>query len=274
MTGSEEMNVCVIVCAGGGSTRFGRNKLDEDLGGRPVLQRAVEAFTKHPRIDSIVVAGPKNDYEAFTERHGDKLGLMGCVVCPGGETHRWETVKAALEHVPEGTTHIAVHDGARCLTGSELIDRVLDAALAQIEGGGRRGAVVPGIEVTDTLKRVGDEVGVAEEDPLDAILGDAGKPRLGSRLVEETVDRKGLVSVQTPQMFEADLLRRAYAQDDLSSTDDAGLVERLGEAVHVVEGDPLNIKLTTPADLRLARAILGMSGGLGEGSSRATHKRF
>jgi 2-C-methyl-D-erythritol 4-phosphate cytidylyltransferase len=89
--------------------------------------------------------------------------------------------------------------------------------------------------------------------------------------VTETVPRDGLMEIQTPQVFEADLLRRAYAQPDLrGATDDASLVERLGETVHVVEGDACNIKVTTPGDLRLVRAILGVKAP----EARPVHKQF
>lgn len=266
------MKVCVILPAAGFSARFSeglalsRSKLDEDLGGRPVLQRTVELFTKRDEVASIVVAGPFDD-EAFGEfklRHADKLAMLGASVCKGGKTHRYETVKAALEHVPEGTTHVAVHDAARPCTPPELLDRIFDAAQ-------QHPAVVPGIEVADTIKRLGDEAGGGSgADPIADLLGAPSTKAEGMRTVRETVDRKDLVCVQTPQVFEYELLKRAYAQDDLTSTDDAGLVERLGEPVVVVEGDPRNLKITRPHDVPLARAILGLKGPQG----RATHKKF
>jgi 2-C-methyl-D-erythritol 4-phosphate cytidylyltransferase len=87
----------------------------------------------------------------------------------------------------------------------------------------------------------------------------------------ETIDRKHLVEIQTPQVFRADLLRRAYAADDLSgATDDASLVERLGEPVHAVDGDVRNFKVTTPADLKLMRAVMGVK----PPAERPVHKRF
>ena len=251
------MKLCVIVCAAGASTRFGSNKLDAQIHGRPVLQRTVELFTKHDRVDAIVVAGPHDDFDDFNDRYGDKLRLMGCTLCKGGVEHRWQTVQAALEHVPDDATHVAVHDGARCCTPVELLERLIEAIETPLEGGEERHAVIPGVPVPDTLKRVTDEADApADDDPLDAILGDAGKPALASRRVLETVDRSSLVGVQTPQLFTVDLLRRAYEQGDLGSTDDAALVERLGETVHVIDGDARNLKITTPADLELARAII------------------
>lgn len=264
------MKTALIIPAAGSSSRFGepgRSKLDEDMAGRPVLQRTVELFIKRDEIDAIVVAGPHDEdaFATFKERHGDKLGLLGVTLCRGGKSHRWETVRAALEHVPEDCTHIAVHDGARPATPPELLDRLFDAARAH-------GAVIPGVEVNDTLKRLGDETVDISADPVDAILGggEPGASKGSLRVVGETVSREGLIAVQTPQIFEADLLRRAYAQEILDSTDDAGLAERLGERVVVVEGDPRNIKITRPLDVRLAMAILGLK----EERGRASHKKF
>jgi 2-C-methyl-D-erythritol 4-phosphate cytidylyltransferase len=270
----DALNIAVIIPAAGASSRFrsgqpfARSKLDEDLGGRPVLQRTVEMFTKRDEVGRIVVAGPHDEgaFEEFKRQHADKLAIMGVTLCRGGKDHRYETVAAALEHVPsdgdKAPTHIAVHDAARPCTPIELLDRVFDAAQ-------QHAAVIPAIEVSETLKRASEETVEAESDPLDAILGDAGKVNAGLRTVMETIDRENLIAVQTPQVFEAGLLRRAYAQDDLASTDDASLVEKLGETVVIVEGDPRNIKITRAIDLKLARAILNV-----RDEGRAAHKRF
>ncbi len=260
------MNLSVIIPAAGASMRYSaagglRPKVDEDLGGRPVLQRTVELFASVDCVKSIIVAGPADGFDEFVGRHGDKLGLLGVKVCRGGKTHRWETVKAALEHVPGDATHIAVHDAARPITPTDLIERVLAAAE-------KHAAVIPAIDVSDTIKRASAATESKEIDPFDAILGGGGKASY--RKVEGTVARDGLVLVQTPQVFEAGLLRRAYSQADLSSTDDAGLVERLGEAVVIVEGDPRNVKITRPADLQAVRLLGGFKGP----AERAVHKRF
>ncbi|MFG0282989.1 MAG: 2-C-methyl-D-erythritol 4-phosphate cytidylyltransferase [Phycisphaerales bacterium JB039] len=267
------MRFAIIIPAAGFSSRFadalggeGRSKLDEDLGGRPVLQRTVELFHKRDDVIQIVVAGPHADdaWEAFSQRHADKLAILGVTLCRGGQTHRYETVRAALAEIRDDATYIAVHDAARPCTPSEVIGRVFDAA-AKFD------AVIPAVEVGDTLKRVSEqEEAAAEADPIDAILGADPDDKPKARQVEATLDRTRLVAVQTPQVFKAELLRRAYGQDDLTSTDDAQLVERLGEPVYVVDGDPRNIKITRPADVRLARSILGVSGPQG----RPAHKRF
>ncbi len=292
------MRVALLIPAAGGSRRFNaergvpRSKLDEDLGGRPVLQRAIEQFVNHagvgPMMALIVVAGP-HDAEAFAEfqaRHGDRLGLLGASVCRGGRTHRSESVRSALDHARAlpawaGVTHVAVHDAARPCTPPELIERVFAAA-------SKHPAVVPAIEIVDTLKRVEERVSAStQSDPIADILGLTpadGKTR--ERFVRETIDRTGLVSAQTPQVFRRDLFEAAYAQADLASTDDAELVERLlvsggsateweaagggPAAVAVVPGDERNLKITRAGDLRLARAILGVR----EPDQREVHKRF
>ncbi len=272
------MKLAVIIPAAGFSSRYAealkaetatdlaRSKLDEDLGGRPVLQRTVEFFTNQDSVSTIIVAGPF-ETQAFTEfktRYGDKLGLLGVKICRGGQTHRYETVKAALAEVPADATHVAVHDAARPCISVELFERLMDAA-------GKYAAVIPGVDVPDTLKRVSErQVDDRDVDPLDAILGTAGKKNTLVREVESTVDRTRLIAVQTPQIFRAELLKKAYAQADLTSTDDAQLIEKMGEKVTVIQGDPRNIKITRPSDLHLARAILGVRGPEG----RPAHKRF
>jgi len=279
--GDSRVRLGVIVCAAGRSSRFqvggesalgSRSKLDEDLGGKPVLQRAIELFHTRDETAAIVVAGPADDdaFALFNLRHADKIALFGGSLCRGG-ARRSESVRNALALIPDDCTHIAVHDGARACTPGDLIDRVLDAACAH-------GAAIPAIAIGDTIKRAGEtREAPANADPIAAILGVAAGGSGGGaggsgvvRLVGETVEREGLLAAQTPQIFEAGLLRRAYAQADLSGSDDAQLVERLGEPVAIVEGDPRNIKITLPDDVAIARAILGLKGPEG----RPIHKRF
>jgi 2-C-methyl-D-erythritol 4-phosphate cytidylyltransferase len=271
--GKPAMKLGVIIAAAGASRRyleggpgqeFARSKLDEDLGGRPVLHRTVELFVSHDQVSVVVVAGPaeEGEFESFKQRHGDKLALLGVKICRGGKDHRYESVRNALAELPEDCTHIAVHDAARPCTPLELLDRVFDSVQ-------KHPAVIPAVEVADTLKRVLETEEAKDEDPLDRILGTGGGS-VKVRRVEETIDRRSVMAVQTPQVFEASLLRRAYAQSDLTSTDDSQLVERLGEPVVVIAGDNRNIKITRGPDLGLARAILGVRGPEG----RAVHKRF
>jgi 2-C-methyl-D-erythritol 4-phosphate cytidylyltransferase len=275
----DNMKVALIVPAAGSGSRYSesgglRSKLDEDLGGRPVLQRTLEAFVNHPEIGplikAIIVPGP-HDPESlaeFKQRHGDRLGIMGAHLCQGGSKERYESVQAALKMlaslpIAAEITHIAVHDAARPCVSAELISRVFDRAA-------RATAVIPAVDVSDTLKKVRDEeVDQDDDDPVSRILGGPVKPAT-RRVVVSAVDRSNLVQVQTPQVFHMSIFQRAYAQKDLSSTDDAGLVERLGETVQVVAGDVRNVKITRSQDLSLARAILGVSGP----AERPVHKRF
>ena len=261
------IRVSVIIPAAGSSRRYGMDKLGQDLGGRALLLRTVELFTKRDEVRSIVVAGPPDDLDGFRDRFGAQLGFHGVQIVAGGRVERWETVRNALAVVPEDTTHVAVHDAARPGASDELIGRVFEAAKVHP-------AVIPGLAVADTLKRVSEDTvrAEAEDAVADLILGEAAEAATSKgRFVQGTVDRTNLVAVQTPQIFEIGLLRRAYAQPDLSgATDDAGLVERLGEKVLVVDGEFRNLKITVPDDLSLMRTMLGMKSPEG----RPVHKRF
>ena len=144
------MRVCVILPAAGSGTRFGSDKLAQDLGGRPVLLRTVELFTKRDEVTSIVVAAPPDAVEEFRSRYGAQLSFHGAHIVEGGKAERWETVKLALAAVPADCTHVAIHDAARPAASPELLDRVFAAARIH-------DAVIPGLQVTSTLKRVGDE---------------------------------------------------------------------------------------------------------------------
>jgi 2-C-methyl-D-erythritol 4-phosphate cytidylyltransferase len=218
-----------------------------------MLLRSVELFARRDDVGAIVVAAPPDSLDEFRERWGTQLGFHGARIVAGGTVERWETVRNSLAAVPEECTHVAVHDAARPAATEELIARVFDAARVH-------DAVIPGDPVTSTLKRVSDETIDAEEADAvaDLILGEISEStKIKGRRVVGTVPRERLVAVQTPQVFRAELLRRAYAQPDLDgATDDAMLVERLGAEVIVVDGDPRNVKVTTQADLALVRALL------------------
>lgn len=249
------MNLCVIIPAAGRSERFGReDKLSHDLGGRPVLLRTVECFARREEVTSILVAGPPDDLETFKDRFGAALGFHGASLVAGGRADRWETVRLALEHVPADATHVAVHDAARPNVTDALLDRLFTAVQAL-------GGVVPGLSMSSTIKTIDpDQIVDAGEtgDVLaDSILGDAGLLAVPASPIIDTADRRALVAAQTPQIFERELMLRAYAADTAEGvTDDAQAIERLGETVHVVEGDPGNIKITTQRDLQLLEALL------------------
>lgn len=212
-----------IVSAAGSGERLGAGipKGYVPLAGRTILEHAVDGLLASGVVTRVVVAAPPARVAETTALLAGRAG----VVAGGPERH--ETVRLALEHIGD-PEFVLVHDAARPLTPVEQIRRVV-AALHE----GLR-AVVPVIPVVDTIKAV-DANGV--------VLG--------------TPERSGLRAVQTPQGFATDLLRRAYLRAGSATfTDDASLVENLGTPVHTVAGDAMAFKITTPLDLRLARAVL------------------
>jgi 2-C-methyl-D-erythritol 4-phosphate cytidylyltransferase len=221
----------VILPAAGQSTRFGdskHKKIYAELEGRAVWLRAVEPFINRDDVGQIIMAIAAEDRELFERRYRASVAFMNIKVIEGG-ADRSLTVARALEVVDAACDFIAVHDAARPCLSTLLIDEVFQAALAH-------GAAFLAAPVSDTIKRVGDE-----------------------HFSNETVPRGGLYLAQTPQVFERSLLCRAYAQRSRIEgpiTDDCQLVEALGHRCKVVESSPLNIKITTPMDLRLAAAIL------------------
>ena len=255
------MKVSIIIPAAGSGQRFGGDKLSRDLHGRPVLVRTIEAFTRRDEVAQIIVAGPPEGFELFADRFGPVLGFHGVDLVQGGRADRWETVSLALQAVSEDATHVGVHDAARPCLSEAMLDRVFEAA-------DRLDAVIPGVDISSTVKEVDRKRSqdVAVTDALaDAILGAETADRLEAMPVTRTVPRDGLILAQTPQIFRGDLLARVAAKGMMDGvSDDASAVEQLGVDVHVVPGDPCNIKITQPEDLALAAAILSglRSGGL------------
>ena len=218
-----------LVAAAGVSSRMGGvNKLLEPLDGVPVLVRTLVSFQLAEEVDEIVVAAREEDLVDIS-RLCHTYGITKCAkVVRGGESRAHSVLLAALEASPESML-LAVQDGARPLVTPELIGRVVSAAA-------RCGAAAPAVAVKDTVK---------------AVRADGA--------VERTLDRETLRAVQTPQVFEASLLKAAL-QSALESgvpvTDDCSAVERLGKVVFLVEGEEENLKITTPVDLILAEAVL------------------
>jgi 2-C-methyl-D-erythritol 4-phosphate cytidylyltransferase len=214
--------VAVVPAAGSGE-RLGAGlpKAFVELCGRTMLEHAVDGLLASGVITRVVVATPADRVDETATL------LAGRATVVAGGAQRPESVRRALAAVGD-PEFIVVHDAARPLTPVEQIRRVV----AALRDGMR--AVIPVLPVVDTIKAV-DANGV--------VLG--------------TPERAGLRAVQTPQGFEAALLRRAYQQSaDATVTDDASLVENLGTPVHTVAGDVLAFKITTALDLRLARAVL------------------
>jgi 2-C-methyl-D-erythritol 4-phosphate cytidylyltransferase len=229
-------SVGVVVVAAGSGSRLGARvpKAFVRLAGRPLLTYAVATVARLPHLRSLVVVAPPGHTDPSDA--GDPLwdGVVlpeGARVVPGG-ADRTDSVAAGLAAVDDGCDVVLVHDAARCLTPLDVFERVVAAVAAGAAG------AVPGLPLVDTVKTV-DETG--------RITG--------------TPDRAGLRAVQTPQGFRREVLLTAY-RSGLRATDDAALVERCGDHVVVVDGDPLAFKVTTPEDLERAERLLARAGTL------------
>ncbi len=223
-------NVAAIICAAGPGTRFGgkRKKQFVDVDGRAVFVRSIELFANRDDVRQVLLGISKEDEEIVDVKWGANLKFFGVKTFFGGG-ERFDTIRTALELVADDIDLIAVHDACRCCATEQLVGDVIAAA-------GKSGAAIPACPVTATLKEAKDGV------------------------IARTVDRANLFEAQTPQVFEAALLRKAYANlanlDPAQVTDDAFLIEALGHEVSLVRTDSSNIKITVPSDVPIAEAIL------------------
>jgi 2-C-methyl-D-erythritol 4-phosphate cytidylyltransferase len=224
------MNVAAIICAAGRAKRFGgkKRKPFAEVGGRALFLRSIEVFSGRHDVRQVLLAILPEDDEWVQIKWGANLKFFNVQVCFGGE-HRHETVQKALERIKGDIDLVAVHDAARCCVTPDLVDRTIASAA-------EHGAAIPACPVVGTLKQA-----------------ENGR-------ILRTVDRAGLYEAQTPQVFRTEMLKRAYLNlrnlDASQISDDAQLVEVLGEGVAIVESDASNIKVTYPSDIPIAEAIL------------------
>ncbi len=215
----------VIVAAGNASRMGGIDKVMAQLGGEPMIVKTVRAFQNCDAIKEIVIVTREDLMVKIMDLcHG--FSKVRAVIVGGAD--RPESVARGLAALSEKAKLVAVQDGARPLITDAVIDRTVRAANTY-------GAAAPAVPVKDTIKVV----------------------RGG--IVAETPDRSALQAVQTPQVFDLDLLKGALskaAREEASITDDCSAVERLGMSVKIVEGDERNIKVTTPLDLKIAELFL------------------
>lgn len=210
------MTVWTVVVAAGRGERFGGDKQAAELGGRPVVARSVA--TAAGASDGVVVVVAA---ERKAEAGALLAGIDGVSAVVDGGVTRSASVRAGLAAVPDDAEVVLVHDGARPLASADLFARVVAAVRAGAD------AVVPGVPLADSLRAT------------DGLV----------------LDRDGVIAVQTPQGFPANLLRSAHASGD-DASDDATLVEAAGGTVVVVDGEAANLKVTRPVDLALAAAAL------------------
>ncbi len=224
----------VILPAAGKSSRFRDayyKKPFVPLEGRPVWLHAAEKFTNRNDVKQTLLVIAPEDRETVQSKFGANAALLGIELVDGGQ-ERYDSVAAALARVAPEIDFVAVHDAARPCLADEWIDAVFAAAT-------KTGAAILATPISGTVKRVG-------KDPVTKVQS-----------IQETVSREGLWEAQTPQVFRRQLLLEAYARrGGAPATDDAQLVERLGHKVTIVCGSPMNLKITTKDDLRLAAALL------------------
>ncbi|REJ73034.1 MAG: 2-C-methyl-D-erythritol 4-phosphate cytidylyltransferase [Planctomycetota bacterium] len=226
----------VILPAAGGSRRFGRRANDPltgqrskkpfvELKGRPVWVRAAEVFANRDDVAQLLIVIAPDDVEFFKEKFQANLAFMAVEIVAGG-AERMDSVRNALARVKSDVDYVAVHDAARPLIVKKWIDEVFVAAE-------ETGAAIPAVEIASTIKRVDGQT------------------------IEETVPRANLWAAQTPQVFRRDLLLDAFAKwPGGPATDEAQMVEQLGHPVEVVRGWPMNIKITTQGDFKMAEALV------------------
>lgn len=215
----------VIVAAGSASRMGGIDKVMAPLGGTPMVARTAAAFQNCDAIAEIVIVTRPDLIRPISALCAG-MDKVRTVVAGGGS--RQESVWLGLNALSEDIQLAAIHDGARPLVSNLVIDRTVRAANSY-------GAAAPAVPVKDTIKVV------------------------KGGLVEKTPDRATLQAVQTPQVFDFDLLRGALKQaeeEKAAVTDDCSAVERLGMKVKIVEGDERNLKVTTPMDLKIAEMLL------------------
>ena len=214
----------VIVAAGSASRMKGLDKIMEPVGGKPLIAMTVEAFETCDAISEVVIV-TRDDLILPVQNAVSHCKKVTAVVMGGKD--RAESVNIGLGALSDKVKLAAIHDGARPLVTWQLIDRVVRA-------GNTYGAAAPAVAVKDTVKVV---VGT---------------------VVKNTPDRSTLQAVQTPQVFDRDLLRAALKKvrmDGTPITDDCSAVEQMGMSVKIVEGDERNIKVTTPMDLAIVRLL-------------------
>jgi 2-C-methyl-D-erythritol 4-phosphate cytidylyltransferase len=225
--------VVAILAAAGLGTRMGHETPKQflELNGVPLVILSLRRIAACPLITDIIVATRAEEIERLDARIREEKFKQPVRVVKGGDS-RQASVSQALKHVPGDAELVVVHDAVRPFVAVEHITRVIEEAR-------RCKAAILGIPAMDTVKEV-KRASLPED----------------VALVTATVPRERVVLAQTPQVFQAQLLKDAFAsaeEDGVNASDEAGLVERLGLEVHVVQGSERNIKITKPADMELAR---------------------
>ena len=225
------MKTVAIITAAGSGKRMGEPKQFLKIGGKPMLLRTISVFEKSGAIDEIIVVVNKEEIEKVNKLKSKKIKQ----IIAGGK-ERQDSVFNGLSALPDDAEIVAIHDGARPFVTEEIIEEAVEEAKTS-------GAAVAGVPLKDTIKE---------------IKNDKLKMTNGGHIILKTINRESLWAAQTPQVFRKEIILKAYAQgkDKYQATDDAMLVEKMGEKVKMVMGSYQNLKITTPEDLIIAEGIL------------------
>ena len=221
----------VILPAAGRSSRFkdkNYKKPFAPLANRAVWLHSAERFINRPDVVQTILVISADDRDYFNFKFSSNVAIMGVEVVLGG-AERADSVEAALARLKPEAEYVCIHDAARPCLAAEWVDRIFEAGV-------KTGAAIYAIPIAGTIKRVGSD-----------------------NRIEETVPRQGLWEAQTPQVFRRDWLLEAYARrQNFQPTDEAQMLERVGRKVTVVHGSPVNLKIATKEDLRLAEQALNV----------------
>lgn len=223
------MKIAAIIASAGQSRRMGGkiNKQFIEINGLPLLAHTLKAFQNSPQIDQIIIAIESNNIDLCQNEIVNKFNISKVLkIVPGGK-ERQDSIYNAIKELPDDIEYVLIHDGARPMVTQEIIHRVIEEVKINK-------AVITAVPVKDTIKEIKNDI------------------------IVSTLNRANLVSVQTPQAFEINIIKRAYDEaykNNFLGTDDAMLVERLGIPIRVVMGSYSNIKVTTPEDMEIVRKI-------------------
>jgi 2-C-methyl-D-erythritol 4-phosphate cytidylyltransferase len=224
MNNPEQLDIGAVIVAAGRSQRMGNvDKIFAPLAGQPVLLRALEPFIDCLDVDRIVVVLNARNYDEGTELIAAQNWEKEVAVCNGGK-RRQDSVMAGLKKLGV-CDYVVIHDGARPLATVDLIEEAVRVAM-------ETGAAIPAVPATDTIK-----------------LADK------NMYIHNTLNRETLWLCQTPQVFQYEMLMKAYCESEAEVTDDAQLIELAGGKVKLFMGSYDNIKITTPADMEIAETL-------------------
>lgn len=229
-----EQTIAIVLAAGQGKRMgYSLNKQYLHLLDKPVLAHTLQAFEQEPLIDGVIVVAKSSEIEYCQEKIVKAFDLRKVIKVTSGGKERQDSVYAGIQHLPDECNLVVVHDGARPLITPKIVENAI------LEGS-KEGAAIVAVPVKDTIKRQ------------------------RGNYVSKTIPREEIWAVQTPQVFSRKIILEAYEtayNHGYYGTDDASLVERIGKPVKIVPGSYDNIKITTPEDLDIGKAILRRRGG-------------